>query len=268
MTRPYMQYGSFLRATWPISCETTCETRKKEVVTHVKISQFVRANESLHTYETCETTCEARAAKSRWSSAVVHSVDSFMRATWLIRTCDMTYFYTVIYMRQRTHSHVWHDSFVRAAWLMSLLIPTCNMTHFLWQRCEGVVLLQRHGGLDWLIYTCDMNYFLRATWLIYTCDMNLLYLQHESFIHATLIFQGDMTHFLWPRCGGVVLLQHRGGLESSCRNTLICNDIIIADENTCRNIFICNYICVVYICAPLHLHANKKIIGLFCKWAL
>ena len=72
--------------------------------------------------------------------------DSFVRVTWLIRTCDMTH----SYMCDMTHSYVWHDSFICVTWLIRM----CDTTHsYVW-----------HDS-----FTC-------VTWLIYMRDVTHLYL--------------------------------------------------------------------------------------------
>jgi len=63
--------------------------------------------------------------------------------------------------------HMWHDSFIRATWL----IIRCDMTHsYAWHDSSiGVT-----GGP-----------FICVTWLIHTCDMAHSYVWHGSFIFVT-----------------------------------------------------------------------------------
>ena len=63
--------------------------------------------------------------------------------------------------------HMWHDSFIRATWL----IIRCDMTHsYAWHDSSiGVT-----GGP-----------FVCVTWLMHTCDMTHSYVWHGSFICVT-----------------------------------------------------------------------------------
>jgi len=79
------------------------------------------------------------------------------------------------YMCDMTNSWVWHDSFVRATWL----ICTCDMTHLYMQRDSFVCA-------TWLICVCDVTHlcvrrdsFVCATWLTCTCNVTYLYVRHD-----------------------------------------------------------------------------------------
>jgi len=96
--------------------------------------------------------------------------DSFVRVTWLIRTCDMT------------HSYVWHDSFIRVTWL----IRTCDMTHlYVWH--DSFVFVTWHDS------------FIRVTWLVHTSNMTRAYVWQDAFMFVTWrIHMCDMTYsYLW-----------------------------------------------------------------------
>jgi len=67
--------------------------------------------------------------------------DSFICATWLIHMCDLT------------HSYVWHDSFICVTWLIHM----CDMTHS-YVRHDSFICV------TWLIHICDVTYS-------YMCDM-------------------------------------------------------------------------------------------------
>ena len=108
--------------------------------------------------------------------------DSFICATWLIHMCDMT------------HSHVWHDSFTCGTWL----IHVCDMIHS----------RVRHDSficVTWLVHVCDMtrsrvrhDSFKCMTWLIHMFDMIHSHVRHDSFICGTwLIHMCDMTQERW-----------------------------------------------------------------------
>jgi len=109
--------------------------------------------------------------------------NSFTSAIWFIQTCDMTLSHVrhdsftcvtwlihqntlhnrLIHVYGKTHSYVWHDSFIRvhktvdywldaftcAPWLMHM----CNITH----RSECTQSISRTPLSIWLIHTCAMT---------------------------------------------------------------------------------------------------------------
>jgi len=84
-------------------------------MSHVNTSRVMsRVNESCHVWMS-HVTCEWVMSRVNESCHVWLYVrhDSFICATWLIHTCNMT------------HSYVRHDSFIRATWLIYM----CDMTH-------------------------------------------------------------------------------------------------------------------------------------------
>ena len=98
--------------------------------------------------------------------------DGFMSARWLIYVCDMTDSYRHSQQWSSTLDlHVRHDSFICATWR----IHVCDMTHsYVWYDSFICVI--------WLIHVCDMTHscvwhdsFICVTWLIHVCDMPYLY---------------------------------------------------------------------------------------------
>jgi len=95
--------------------------------------------------------------------------DSFIRATWLIQMRDMTYSHSIIcvtcliHMYGMTHSYVCHDSFICVTWLIHM----CTMNH----------AYVRHDSFlcaTWLIQMCDLNQTYTTRLISTLCDMNHL----------------------------------------------------------------------------------------------
>jgi len=82
--------------------------------------------------------------------------------------CDMS----------RSHSHVWHKSYICMTWLIHM----CDMNHsYVWHVSFIFVTL--------LIHTCDI-----VTWLIHMCDMIPSHVWYDSFTLVTLlVHMFDMT---------------------------------------------------------------------------
>jgi len=137
---------------------------------------------SLRCFTKSNTRCFT--AKSRFSLAGVcvwH--DSVIRATWLIRMCDMT------------HLYVWHDS-LRCATKSNTLYVTVKSRFFLAVWRDSVICV------SWLIGMCAVTQwyvchdsFMCVAWLIDICDMTPIYVCRDSVICVTRPFNlCDMTH--------------------------------------------------------------------------
>jgi len=147
-----------------------------------------------------------------------------MCVTWLIHMCDMT------------HSYVWHDSFIRVAWLIDPrgLATISRLPKNIGLFCRISSLLQgsfaketynfkeptdrshpKSGGwwptmaqsyvwhdffmcVTWLIHVWHDS-LVCVTWLSYMCGMTHSYVWHDSFTCVTwLIDMFDMTHsYVW-----------------------------------------------------------------------
>jgi len=117
-------------------------------------------------------------------------------------------------MCDMTHSYVWHDSFIRVTWL----IRTCDTTHSSPKvaASEGLWLIHMcvmaHGCVTKLIQTCDVtwlvdiwatkvggklrfyDWFQFVTRLIDMCDMTHACVWHDSWVRETwLVEMCDMT---------------------------------------------------------------------------
>jgi len=141
-------------------------------------------------------------------------LDECVCVTWLIYIfrCNAnatrmphSHIESLIYIRDITHSYVWHDSFTYVSWPIHM----CDMTHsYVWHDpfpCIGAMEMQ----IEWLIHMCVMTHsyvwhdsFIRVTWLIhmYTCNenanrMNYSYVWRNPCICVTwLIHTCDVTH--------------------------------------------------------------------------
>ena len=133
------------------------------------------------------------------------SRDSFIHATWLIHTCDMTHSREVTWRTPMPHAYSWYathsltlihwHSFIRVTWL----IQTCDET-LLFLRCHpyppdlrpivgwhdsfiqsgitqryvwyaSCIRVVQHSFVDIHWHSC-----IRVTWLIHTCDVTPLFL--------------------------------------------------------------------------------------------
>jgi len=75
----------------------------------------------------------------------------------------------VEYVYVMTHFCLWHDSYLRATWL----IPICDMTHVTHVQVEALCRVSM----------CNDS-FLCVTWLISASDMTHFYVWHDFFFHA------------------------------------------------------------------------------------
>jgi len=138
------------------------------------------------------------------------------------------------YGLQQYHFHMWHSSFIRATWLND----TCDMTHwYAWPDSLIYVTWLIHRCNIWLIHMCDMtnSYVWRdlclcVTWLIHMCDlpdthvqlihirdMTRPHLWRDAFIHVTRLIH-------W-RINGGIQLDEDAKLSFTCVTWLIhiCN---------------------------------------------
>jgi len=94
--------------------------------------------------------------------------DSFVRVTWIMHVCDMTYFFAyfagaiVIHICDIIYSYVWRDSFMCMTWLAHYLFHTGDCHSYVWH-----------------------DSFICVTWLIHMCDMTHLYVRHDSVIRVS-----------------------------------------------------------------------------------
>jgi len=87
-----------------------------------------------------------------------------------IRSCDMTHPYT---------RDVWHDSLVYVTWLSHM----CDMTH-------------SHVWHEYFIRVHD-TFEIHLTCLIHWCDMTYSFIWHDSFIQVTWLLQRNKFLFLF-----------------------------------------------------------------------
>jgi len=144
--------------------------------------------------------------------------DSFICVTWLLHTCDITWYGVALVSRidkmiglfckrapwkrryssketchfidptdrshpipARGHLYVWHDSSICATWLIHVrdTTPMCDITSYLRLLLEA-------------IYMCDMTHsykwhdsFICVTWPLHMCDMTPSYVWHNFILVVT-----------------------------------------------------------------------------------
>jgi len=93
-----------------------------------------------------------------WHDALRWWRDSFVRA--MIHSCYVSFICLLgPFIRDVTHSYVWHDSFVRVTWLIHM----CDRTHpYVWNDSFMCVWLDSCTCATWLIHMCVL-------WYIHTC---------------------------------------------------------------------------------------------------
>jgi len=137
--------------------------------------------------------------------------DSFICVTWLIRTRDNAYSYVwhksltcvpwLIHKCAMTHSYVWHDSFVHGTMRDKTYSHVCHdsyirATPYLYVCHDSFICV------TWLIHMCGMTHssvwhdlFTCVAWLIHLCDKTYSHVWHDSFIRIPrLIHTCAMTH--------------------------------------------------------------------------
>jgi len=122
------------------------------------------------------------------------------RADSCCRTCVWHDSLMTGLIHHKTRSFVWHDSFIRATWL----VHSCDMTRsFVWHDSYIFVpRLIREGRFHVAVPVCDMTPSCQdsfMTRLIHSCDMTHWFVWRDSLICVTwLIDLCDMTHwFVW-----------------------------------------------------------------------
>jgi len=86
-----------------------------------------------------------------------------------------------------TCSYVWHDSFIRVAWL----IHTCDMPQLQHRRHRLRHRRRSPHMCDVTPFNLWHDSFICVPWLISTCDMTHPYVWHDSFLWVTCLIHNN-----------------------------------------------------------------------------
>jgi len=180
MTHSHVWHDSFICVTWHIHMSGT----PYAYVWHDSftcVTWLIHMCDMTHSYVWRDSFTAIWAILRRVTSAAfVHH--SFIRMTWPINICDMIHMsfrYVPWLIYPRTHSYVWHVSFVCVTWLI----------HTYEERHESSIGVQRdmtHPHVACLICMLDISRLIAGTWLIWR-DMTHLE-GHDSFGGTWLIY--------------------------------------------------------------------------------
>ena len=182
-------------------------------------------------------------------------------------------------MRDMTHSHAWHDSFICVAWLihmhhvtrniatLSFTLFPCDMTHsYAWH--DSFICV------TWLIRMRDMThsnvwhvFFICVTWLTHMCDITHSHAWHHSFISVKSLFHVcDMTH-IFANCVGTSSFEkstknvghdsHPKKWEDDILYYFFSKDDVLYVWCFMCDVHMCNiHMCDIHMCDMHHFRAN------------
>ena len=93
-----------------------------------------------------------------------------------------------LHLCDMTCSYVWHDSFIRVAWLIHM----CDVAH-------SYVWYDSFICVTWLIQMCDMNYS-NVGHDSFMCDITHTYVWRDSFQCVDMTHSNVSCHMLWIAC--------------------------------------------------------------------